>query len=169
MASYIEQTLEQGESIIHKGRLHWTYNWKWAASGIGLITLSAVLLILTLKTDFLSSLIGEKATYIIYGVIAFAGLCVWLWGYFIRSKTEFAITNTRFIQKDGIFNVKMMEIPLFKIETINFSQSFAERIFKTGKLQLVGSGGTDHTVSYLQRPHRVRKILMANMKDSKTE
>jgi uncharacterized membrane protein YdbT with pleckstrin-like domain len=85
-------------------------------------------------------------------------------GYFIRSRTEFAITNHRFVQKDGIFDIKMTEIPLFKIETVNFYQTFMERILGTGSIELVGSGGTTHRVDFVQNPHQVRNYVATQMK-----
>lgn len=164
MASYIEDTLEQGETIIYRGRLHWTYNFRYTLFGSIAFIVGAVGMIYALfitDSEFDDSM---KAISIVMFAISLIGFFVILWGYLIRSKTEFAITETRFIQKDGILNVNLMEIPLFKIETINFSQSFMERIWGTGSIQLVGSGGTDHTVKYLQQPHKVRKIIMERMK-----
>lgn len=92
------------------------------------------------------------------------GMCIGGFGYFMRSRTEFAITNTRFIQKDGILNIKMTEIPLFKVETVNFYQTLWERMFGTGSIELVGSGGTNHKVDYIQDPFRVRNIVTTYMK-----
>jgi uncharacterized membrane protein YdbT with pleckstrin-like domain len=89
-------------------------------------------------------------------------------GYFIRNRTEFAITNNRFIQKDGIFDIKMTEIPLFKVETVNFYQTFFERMLKTGAIELVGSGGTNHKVEFVQHPYEVRNMIATYMKKRET-
>ena len=40
MANFIEKTLEPGEKVIFKGRLHWSYNFRYTAWGILLILLS---------------------------------------------------------------------------------------------------------------------------------
>ena len=58
----------------------------------------------------------------------------------------------------------MTEIPLFKIETVNLYQSLWQRLFSTGSIELVGSGGTNHKVDYIQSPFDVRKILTTRMK-----
>lgn len=81
----------------------------------------------------------------------------------IQTCSEFAVTTTRFIQKDGIFNIKMTEIPLFKIEIVNFYQSFWQRIIGTGCLELVGSGGTSHTVNYIEKPLIVRRTIVSTI------
>ena len=116
MSKFIEKTLEDGETIIFKGRLHWTFNWQYTFGGAVLAVLGLVMLIMGLT--------GDKTPFTVCGTIGFVvGVCFVLWGYFIRSKTSFAVTNHRFIQKDGILSIKMTEIPLFKIETVNLYQS----------------------------------------------
>ncbi len=102
-------------------------------------------------------------------IFSVLGVCLIGFGYFIRSKTEFAITNTRFIQKDGILNIKMTEIPLFKVETVNFYQTLWDRILGTGAIELVGSGGTSHRVDYVQKPFEVRNLITTLMKNTKKD
>lgn len=58
----------------------------------------------------------------------------------------------------------MTEIPLFKIETVNLYQSLWQRMFSTGSIELVGSGGTNHRVDYIQEPFDVRKTITTLMK-----
>ncbi|MCQ2290008.1 MAG: PH domain-containing protein [Muribaculaceae bacterium] len=157
MSKFIEKTLEDGEQIIFKGRLHWTFNWKYTFGGGLLAILGFVMLIIGLtRPETVFTVFGT------IGLIIGAGFMVW--GYFIRSKTTFAVTTHRFIQKDGILSIKMTEIPLFKIETVNLYQGVLQRIFNTGSIELVGSGGTNHKVDYIQEPFDVRKILTTRMK-----
>ena len=58
----------------------------------------------------------------------------------------------------------MTEIPLFKVETVNFYQTFFERMLKTGAIELVGSGGTAHRVEFVQHPYEVRNMIATFMK-----
>ncbi len=147
MSKFIEKTLEDGETIIFKGRLHWTFNWQYTFGGAVLAVLGLVMLIMGLT--------GDKTPFTVCGTIGFVvGVCFVLWGYFIRSKTSFAV----------ILSIKMTEIPLFKIETVNLYQSLWQRLFSTGSIELVGSGGTNHKVDYIQSPFEVRKILTTRMK-----
>lgn len=157
MSKFIEKTLEDGEQIIFQGRLHWTYNWQYTFGGGFLALLGVVMLIIGLtRPEALFTILGIAAIVLGGGFLA--------WGYFIRSKTTFAITSNRFIQKDGILNIKMTEIPLFKIETVNLYQSLWQRMFSTGSIELVGSGGTNHRVDYIQEPFDVRKTITTLMK-----
>lgn len=166
MANYIENTLEEGEEIIHKGRLHWSYKIRYTIYGALITIAGGVIACLNVS--------GEQDTdtlpVLYLGLtLMLAGIMLIAWRYFVRSKSEFAITSTRFIQKDGILNIRMTEIPLFKIETVNFYQSLGERLVNTGSIELVGSGGTNHRVDFIQHPMKVRKILNASINSQKSE
>ena len=87
-------------------------------------------------------------------------ILIYIVGWIFRTRCEFAVTNNRFIQKDGILNIRMTEIPLFKIETVNFYQSLGQRILGTGSIELVGSGGTFHRVNYVEKPLTVRRTIV---------
>ena len=69
------------------------------------------------------------------------------------------------MQKDGIFNIKMTEIPFSKIETVNFYQSLWQRFLGTGCVELVGSGGTSHQVHCVKHPMKVRNLICASIKN----
>ena len=169
MANFIERTLEPGEQVVFKGRLHWSYHFRYTVWGLLVILMSVVGIMMYAFTQYdgtenvsSSSDNGWLVWLCAFGCLLGLGLIGF--GYFIRSRTEFAITNHRFVQKDGIFSIKMMEIPLFKIETVNFYQTFLERILNTGSIELVGSGGTAHRVDFVQSPHQVRNYIATQMK-----
>ncbi len=164
MANFIERTLEPGEKVIFKGRLHWSYNFRYTFWGILLILCAIAAVVMTTQDSE-----NQTTWTIAAAAAAVIGLCMIFFGYFIRTKTEFAVTNTRFIQKDGILNIKMTEIPLFKVETVNFYQSIFERMLGTGSIELVGSGGTNHKVSYVQHPYKVRNMIATLMKEKQKE
>ena len=169
MANFIERTLEPGEKVIFRGRLHWSFNFRYTVFGVIVMLLSIVgMVMVSACCD--GDVDDNKSTYLmLLGACILFGALLIGYGYFIRSKTEFAITNTRFIQKDGIFDIKMTEIPLFKVETVNFYQSFFERMIDTGAIELVGSGGTNHKVCYVEHPYKVRNIITTYMKESKQQ
>ena len=160
MANYIKQSLEEGESIIYKGRLHWSaifryifFTFLFAVGGIAAIALAY-------------TVYPEQEQALFYSGIALLVLAFFTWivGRIVRTRSEFAVTDTRFVQKDGIFNIKMTEIPLARIETVNFYQSLWQRIIGTGCVELVGSGGTSHQVHCIEHPMKVRKIIVASIK-----
>jgi membrane protein YdbS with pleckstrin-like domain len=164
MANFIEKTLEPGEQVIFKGRLHWSYNFRYTAWGILLILLSVAGMVVIAYTHYNDFNNNMLALFCLCVVVCLVGIGLIGFGYFIRNRTEFAVTNNRFIQKDGIFDIKMTEIPLFKVETVNFYQTFFERMLKTGAIELVGSGGTAHRVEFVQHPYEVRNMIATFMK-----
>ena len=113
------------------------------------------------KFNMRLSATGKKYNFDGKLVLAFF---VWIVGRIVRTRSEFAVTDTRFVQKDGIFNIKMTEIPLARIETVNFYQSLWQRIIGTGCVEMVGSGGTSHQVHCIEHPMKVRKIIVASIK-----
>lgn len=160
MANYIKQSLEEGEKIIYNGRLHWSaiFRYLFFATVFVLCGIAAIALAYTVYPEHQQPLFYAG---IVLLVLAFF---VWIIGRIIRTRTEFAVTDTRFVQKDGIFNIKMTEIPLARIETVNFYQSLWQRILGTGCVEMVGSGGTSHQVHCIEEPMKVRKIICASIK-----
>jgi len=160
MANYIKQSLEEGETIIFKGRLHWSYIFKYLFFSL-LFAVGGILVIWLAYYRY-----PEHQTELFYAGIALLVLAFFIWivGRIIRTRSEFAVTDTRFVQKDGIFNIKMTEIPLARIETVNFYQSLWQRLLGTGCVEMVGSGGTSHQVHCIEQPMKVRKIICASIK-----
>lgn len=160
MANYIKQSLEKGEQIIYNGRLHWSAIFRYIFCTI-LFAVSGVVAIWLAYYRF-----PEQKDVLFYTGIALLVLAFFIWivGRIVRTRSEFAVTDTRFVQKDGIFNIKMTEIPLARIETVNFYQSLWQRIIGTGCVELVGSGGTSHQVHCIEHPMKVRKVIVASIK-----
>ena len=159
MANYIRKSLEEGERIIYNGRLHWSYIFGYLFSSF-LLTLAGIAALILAYYKF-----PEQKEVLFYTGIAFLVIAffVWLIGRIIRTRTEFAVTNTRFVQKDGIFDIKMTEIPLARVETVNFYQTLWQRFLGTGCVEMVGSGGTSHQVHCIEHPMEVRKVVCATI------
>lgn len=167
MANFIEKTLEPGEKVVFKGRLHWSYNFSYTCLGSIVSLLSVVGMAVIAANNYNEFNNNMLALFVLCVVACLAGFGLIGFGYFMRSRTEFAVTNNRFIQKDGIFDIKMTEIPLFKVETVNFYQTLSQRIIGTGSIELVGSGGTNHRVDFVQHPYEVRNLIATYMKENK--
>lgn len=153
MAHYITNSLEEGEQIVFQGRLHWISVCQYIFSTLLMLLIAIGLLVAGYFTSR-NELFFAGAVFLVVSII------IYTIGWIFRTRSEFAITNNRFIQKDGILNIRMTEIPLFKIETVNFYQSFWQRVFSTGSIELVGSGGTSHRVNYIEKPLLVRKMIV---------
>ena len=154
MNSYITKSLDEGETIVLLGHYHWTFV-AWQTIVKYLLLLVSVAAVVA--RHFCPG--QEHALGIVAWVSLGLGLVVALWGYILRSRTEFAVTDTRFIQKDGVLDIEIKEIPLYKVETVNFSQSLLQRILGTGSIELVGSGGTTHRLTYIAHPMEVKRAI----------
>lgn len=160
MANYIKQSLEEGESIILNGRLHWSYIFRYIFSSL-LFTVGGIVAIWLAYYRY--PLYKNELFYAGIACLVLA-FFVWIIGRIVRTRTQFAVTSSRFVQKDGIFNIKMTEIPLARIETVNFYQSLWQRIIGTGCVEMIGSGGTAHQVHCIEEPMKVRKVISASIK-----
>ena len=155
MGDFIKKSLEVGEEIKYNGRLHWSSVWRY-------ILCSWIIVIGGLAAAGAFYYYKQENVYIYIAMaVAALGLVIGLIGRIVRTRSEFAVTSTRFVQKDGIFNIKMTEIPLQRIETVNYYQTFWQRIIGTGCVELVGSGGTSHQVHCIEHPMQVRKMVLS--------
>lgn len=159
MGSYITNSLEEGEQIVYQGHLHWTSVYQYIFSALLMLMMAVGLSVAGYYTT-------RTELYMVGALFAVVAIALYVTGRVVRTRSEFAITNNRFIQKDGILNIKMTEIPLFKIETVNFYQSFWQRMLGTGSIELVGSGGTFHTVNYIEKPLTVRRTIVGAINKS---
>ena len=92
---------------------------------------------IALVAAFDSSILGW------FSVIALVAAACWLVGRFIRWRsTYFVITNDRVIYRSGVFRKSGMQIPLERVNNVNFEQSLLERVVGAGDL-LIESGGMD--------------------------
>lgn len=155
MNKFIRQSLEEGEEIIYNGRLHWSSIFDYIAWTV-ILTCGAIALLIYGNMQENGAIFNYLALALF--VIAVA-TCIT--GRIVRTRSEFVVTSTRFIQKDGIFNIKMTEIPLFKVETVNFTQSLGQRMLGTGCIEMVGSGGTSHQLHCIEDPMEVRKTIVS--------
>lgn len=153
MSNYIKNSLDKDEQILFFGRLHWVAIYQYLLSFFILLIIAGGL---TASGYYMSLPI----LYFIGASFLLIAIGIYLWGIIIRSRCEFAVTTSRFIQKEGLLNIKMTEIPLFKIETVNYYQSFYQRIINTGNIELVGSGGTFHIVKNIENPSIIRKTIV---------
>lgn len=159
MAHYITNSLEEGEKIVFQGHLHWTSVCKYLFS-------SFLLLLMAIGLFAAAYYTSRQELYIVSTVFLVVATIIYIIGRVVRTRSEFAITTNRFIQKDGILNIKMTEIPLFKIETVNFYQAFWQRLLGTGSIELVGSGGTIHRVDNIEKPLVVRKTIVSTINNN---
>jgi hypothetical protein len=141
MASYIEQTLGEGETIIARAHFHWLYALAtWAAlfvPGFALLIFGARAA--TLPQPFAWNDGATLATLVcalllVLGIITFLRLMI------RRLTTEIGVTSHRFVEKTGLFSLHSNEIALPNIEGVRVHQTFGGRIFGYGTVRIEGTG-----------------------------
>jgi uncharacterized membrane protein YdbT with pleckstrin-like domain len=73
----------------------------------------------------------------IIGIVIFIAMMVKKW------TTEIGVTTHRFVEKEGLFNLKTFEVALPNIEGVRVTQSFWGQMLGYGHLRIEGTG-VDH-------------------------
>ncbi|TSA53535.1 MAG: PH domain-containing protein [Actinobacteria bacterium] len=82
-------------------------------------------------------------------------------------RTHFVLTNQRVIFRSGIVARTGIEIPLIRVNNINFHQSIFERMIGAGDL-LIESGGEDgmEVFNNIRDPEQVQSFIQRAMHQS---
>jgi len=133
--SYAKSVLQSGEQIVATGQLHWIiYRWAilFLVTGVALVWLEHVYW--PSHDTFIA------ITAATFGVLF---LATFLYAWFIRWITEFAVTNKRVISKRGFIWRETEEMNMDKVETVDINQTIMGRILGYGDIRVTGTGGTN--------------------------
>jgi len=126
---YPKKLLNDGEEIALDLRPHWWFFSKHIATGIPLFV--ALVLVLSVGNKWLNALWAIVA-------VVWAG---WLGlKYLERNFTHFVVTDDRVIYRTGVIAKRGVEIPMERINNINFHQGIWERIIGAGDLDIESAG-----------------------------
>jgi uncharacterized membrane protein YdbT with pleckstrin-like domain len=152
--SYASSVLQPGETIIAPGRLHWIiYGW-----AIAFLVAGVVLLVLE------HAFLPQHDWLITFTTVIFGGLFLsfFLYAWFIRWITEFAVTNRRVISKRGFIWRETEEMNMDKVETVDIDQTIPGRILDYGSIRITGTGGTNNIeVRRIAAPFKLRNAIIA--------
>jgi uncharacterized membrane protein YdbT with pleckstrin-like domain len=101
-------------------------------------------------------------------VVALVAAAVWLGIRYLKwSTTNFVITSDRLIFREGVLAKRGIEIPLERVNNVNFRQSIFERITGAGDL-LIESAGADGAQHFtdIRHPEKVQNLIHAEMEDN---
>ena len=110
---------------------------------------------------------GSLRTVIVYIVLGFlivsvarlvTALVKWRTTYFV-------VTSQRLIYREGVLAREGVEIPLDRVNNVNFSQTILERLLGVGDL-VVESGGKDGQQSFsdVSQPEKVQNIIHSTIR-----
>ncbi|MBA2325497.1 MAG: PH domain-containing protein [Actinobacteria bacterium] len=129
---YPKHLINEGEQVALDLNPHWWYFSKHILTGIPL----ALALVGVLALD------GDTRKYLGYAWGALAVVwALWLMLKFLSWRfTHFVVTSDRIIYRHGVLAKRGIEIPLERINNINFEQGIFERIIGAGDLQIDSAG-----------------------------
>jgi uncharacterized membrane protein YdbT with pleckstrin-like domain len=156
---YPQKNLNADETIALDMHPHW---WYFAQPAFSLAAAIAVAVAILVKMDSGSGVYKFLVTLILI-LLGLAAL--WLVGRYVKwISTNFVITSQRLIFRQGIFAKSGIEIPLERVNNVNFSQGVFERMLGAGDL-LIESGGEDGQQRFtdIRHPDKVQNLIHSQM------
>jgi uncharacterized membrane protein YdbT with pleckstrin-like domain len=130
---YPKRLLNEGEDLALDLRPHWWFFSKHILTGIPLFL--ALILILAKTTSD-----TRKWLMYVWGIVALAW-AVWLGLKYLQwNFTHFVVTSDRVVYRTGVLSKHGVEIPLERINNINFDQNIWERVIGAGDLEIESAG-----------------------------
>jgi len=155
MPPYPRKLINEGENVVLDLKPHWFFFWKHIA--IGAVFL--VVFVLWLGPASGASWLGWPLGI---GLLVYAGFVVVK--YLTWTYTHFVLTDRRVISRSGIVSKRGTEIPLERINNIDFSQSLLLRALGAGDLDIESAGreGQSH-FDNVRHPDMVQQEVYRQM------
>jgi uncharacterized membrane protein YdbT with pleckstrin-like domain len=138
---------------------HWWYFAEPAWSLLGSIVLGILVLAYTDSGTNARKVLGWLV------IILLVLTAIWLVVRYMKwLTTNFVITSNRLIFRQGVIGKSGIEIPLERVNNVNFHQSMFERVLGAGDL-LIESGGEDGQQRFtdIRHPAQVQNLIHAQM------
>jgi uncharacterized membrane protein YdbT with pleckstrin-like domain len=133
---YPRHLINEGETVALDLHPHWWYFSKHILTGIPLLlALIGVISLQGSDSDLLKDVVGWG-----WGILAVIWAVWLLFKYLEWRYTYFVVTDDRVIFRTGVLAKRGVEIPLERINNINFHQGIWERIIGAGDLDIQSAG-----------------------------
>ena len=146
--------LNDYETIVLDLHPHWWYFGSSVSTLVG-----SMFLTLMLKAQMPAGFFEDAIGYL--GVAAIIVSAAWVLVQLTKWRTTyFVVTSHRLIYRQGVVSRDGVEIPLERVNNVNFGQSVLERMLGVGDL-LIESGGKDgqQTFTDIAQPEKVQNII----------
>ena len=157
MPPYPRKLINEGENIVLDLKPHWFFFWKH-------IVIGAVILVVFLiwAVGLGSAQSGFMGPTFAIGLLVFAGFVVEK--YLVWTYTHFVLTDRRVISRSGIVSKRGTEIPLERINNIDFHQGLVLRMIGAGDLDIESAGkdGQSH-FDNVRHPDMVQQEVYRQM------
>lgn len=112
--------------------------------------------------DTTPSMFRNRPILFLIGLLTGVGIILILlpW-WLLASNTRLTVTNERVTFKTGILAKNIREIFLSDIRSIQIDQTFQQRIFNTGKVEISSSATADAEISIsgIPNPYEVKRLI----------
>jgi uncharacterized membrane protein YdbT with pleckstrin-like domain len=152
--AYPTRLLRQDEQVALDLQPHWWFFAKQIGMGLGLI------LLIGLIFGFLGG--GDTRDVATYAwAIVVLGYAIWLAIKYLDWRfTHFVVTDQRVIFRTGVLAKRGVEIPLNRINNINFRQRIFERFIGAGNLEIESAGKDGQsTFTDVRHPDGVQHVI----------
>ncbi|HNM94038.1 MAG: PH domain-containing protein [Mycobacterium sp.] len=162
---YPENVLAEDEQVVLHRHPHWKR----------LIGPVLVLLISTAVAAFVAALVTNTgweptAKRVLYGVIAAVWLVLigWLtvWPFFSWLTTHFVITDRRVMFRHGLLTRSGIDIPLARINSVEFRHGLLDRMVRTGTLVIESASQDPLEFHDIPRVEQVHSLLYHEVFDT---
>jgi uncharacterized membrane protein YdbT with pleckstrin-like domain len=155
MPPYPRKLINEGENVILDLKPHWFFFWKHIVIGGGFL----IAFLLWIGPAGSESWLGWPLGV---GLLIFAGFVVVK--YLTWTYTHFVLTDRRVISRSGIISKRGTEIPLERINNIDFAQSLFLRLLGAGDLDIESAGkeGQSH-FDNVRHPDMVQQEIYRQM------
>lgn len=159
---YPRNLINDGENVALDLRPHWWYFSKHILTGIPLLIV--IIIVFQIDDDTIKSVSGA-----IVGIITI-GWGIWLLLKFISwTRTYFVVTDQRVVYRTGVISRHGVEIPLERINNLNFHQRIFERMIGAGDLEIQSAGEQGTTLfENVRHPDGVQQEIYRQMEDDAT-
>ncbi len=159
---YPRNLINDGENVALDLRPHWWYFSKHILTGIPLLVV--IVIVFQIDDDTIRSVTGA-----IVGIITI-GWGIWLLLKFISwTRTYFVVTDQRVVYRTGVISRHGVEIPLERINNLNFHQRIFERMIGAGDLEIQSAGEQGTTLfENVRHPDGVQQEIYRQMEGDAT-
>ncbi|GIU87212.1 MAG: hypothetical protein KatS3mg009_1727 [Acidimicrobiia bacterium] len=158
--AYPRKLIREGEEVVLDLKPHWWFFWRQLLSGVALL----VLLVLLWRWSAEGAL--GTVTWWAWGIaaIVFVG---WLGiAYLNWQFTYFVLTTSRVVYRTGVLAKQGVEIPLDRINNINFRQGIVDRLVGAGSLEVESAGQDGETrFTDVRHPDAVQQEIYKQMEE----
>jgi uncharacterized membrane protein YdbT with pleckstrin-like domain len=162
---YPKHLINENETVALDLRPHWWFFSRHILTGIPLF----IIVIVVLSNTDSGSFGGDSLRWIV-GIL-FLVWAVWLgFKYLDWSRTYFVVTSDRVIYRTGVISRHGVEIPLERVNNINYHQRFFERLIGAGNLEIQSAGeqGTS-SFDFVRHPDGVQQEVYRQMEANARE